>query len=257
MKYAFSVIGIIVLLFSGTARCGQQTAADGSATSASTARPSTRTSANEAINPKETLDPPICRMETTDVSNAPCSLKLSVGAKARYFARHSFAPGALASPLFTAGPELAKPPIHYPTQWRDGVGAFGRLYGDALAFQTAAQTGRFLTGVAFHEDPRYSASTNRNPLARVIHAIAFTAFDKSDSGHATFAISNFVGAASAGLVGTAYLPTGYNDRSHAVSRMGIMFGSFAATNLASEFSPELRWLGKRLHLPHLMLGTDR
>ena len=239
MKYGFLIIGMMALLFSGAALHGQQTGAG---------------SVDDAVNPKKAPDPCSCQLETKDV-NALCSSRLSVSAKALYFWRRSFSPGAFVSPLFTAGPELVKPPIHYPKPWRDDGAAFGRLYGDALAFQTAAQTGRFLTGLAFHEDPRYASSANQNPLARALHAIAFTAVDKSDSGHATFAIANFVGAASAGLVGTTYLPAGYNDSSHALDRMGIALASFAASNLASEFSPELRKVGKRLHLPHLILGT--
>ena len=88
-----------------------------------------------------------------------------------------------------------------------------------------------------------------------MHAVVFTAFDRSDSGHTTFALSNFVASASAGFVGNAYLPRGYNDTSHAVSRMGIEFGSLAITNLAQEFTPEFRWLGKKMHLPGFMLPS--
>ena len=253
MKSAFLIVGIVPLLFSNTALYGQQTVENSPTGAVCRARLTLPASANEAVDLKDTCDPS-SRIEMTGVSNGLCAGRLGFGGKARYFAQHSFTPGAFATPLFTVAPELAKPPVRYPRQWRDGIGAFGRLYGDALAFQTAAQTGRFLTGVAFHEDPRYSSSTNRNPLARAIHAIAFTALDKSDSGRTTFALSNFVGAASAGLVGGAYLPAGYNDRNHALSRTSIAFGSFAAANLASEFSPELRWVGKRLHLPRLMLG---
>ena len=192
--------------------------------------------------------------------DAPCAVVetrnsgLDFSEKLRYFRDHSFGPGVFFSPLFTAGPEIANPPAHYPKQWRQGTAAFGRLYGDALAFQTAAQTGRFLTGAAFHEDPRYSRSTSHNPVMRTIHATVFTAFDKSDSGHTTLALSNFAGAASAGFVGNAYLPSGYNDASHAVARTGIAFGSFAFTNLAVEFSPELRRIGRGLHLPKFLLS---
>jgi hypothetical protein len=135
-----------------------------------------------------------------------------------------------------------------------GAAAFGRLYGDALAFQTAAQTGRFLTGAALHEDPRYSRSTSHNQLIRTMHAIVFTAFDRSDSGHTTLALSNVAGAASAGFVGNAYLPRGYNDTSHAVTRTGIAFGSFGLTNLGIEFSPELRRITRGLHLPTFLVS---
>jgi hypothetical protein len=129
------------------------------------------------------------------------------------------------------------------------------LYGDALAFQTTAQTGKFLTGVVFHEDPRYSASSSRNPFERALHAVAFTAFDRSDSGRTTFAFSNFAASTSAGFVGNAYLPHEYNDTRHAVSRMGLEFGSLAVTNLAQEFNPEFRWLGKKMHLPGFIVPS--
>jgi hypothetical protein len=88
-----------------------------------------------------------------------------------------------------------------------------------------------------------------------MHAVVFTAFDRSDSGRTTFAISNFLASASAGFVGNAYLPHGYNDTSHAVSRMGIEFGSIAVSNLAQEFTPEFRRLGQRMHLPGFMLPS--
>ena len=181
---------------------------------------------------------------------------LDFAGKARYFAGHSFGLSAFIGPLLWSAPILAKPPAHYPQDWRQGAGALGRLYGDALSFQTTAQTAKFLTGAALHEDPRYSVSSSRNPFARAMHAMAFTAFEKSDSDDTTLAVSNLVASVSAGLVGNAYLPPGYNDRSHAVSRMGIEFGSFAITNLAQEFTPEFRWLGKRLHLPSFMLPTS-
>ena len=180
---------------------------------------------------------------------------LDFSGKARYFAGQSFGPGALVAPLLWSAPVLAKPPDHYPKDWRHGAGAMGRLYVNALTFQTTAQTGKFLTAAVFHEDPRYWTSSSRNPFVRAMHAIAFAAFARSDSGRTTVAISNFVASASAGFVGNAYLPNGYSDTSHAFNRMAIEFSSFAVTNLAQEFTPEFRRLGKRLHLPGFMLPS--
>jgi len=238
MKYGFWFICMVTLVLAAGSLRGQEV--------------------EKGINAAPALpDPPLPAVSHDD---APCALvetcnsRLDFSEKLRYFSDHSFGPGAFFSPLFTAGPEIANPPAHYPKQWRQGAAAFGRLYGDALAFQTAAQTGRFLTGAAFHEDPRYSRSTSHNPVMRTMHAMVFTAFDKSDSGHTTLALSNFAGAASAGFVGNAYLPSGYNDASHAVTRTGIAFGSFALTNLAVEFSPELRRIGRDLHLPKFLLS---
>jgi hypothetical protein len=123
------------------------------------------------------------------------------------------------------------------------------LYGDALALQTVQQTSRFLTGLALHEDLRYFAAAGRNPFRRSLHAITFAAFDRSDSGRTTVAVSNFLSSAAAGFVGNAYLPRGYNDSSHAVTRMEFQFGFIVVENLVEEFRPELRQLRRTLHLP--------
>lgn len=179
----------------------------------------------------------------------PCGGHLDSRRKTDCFAHRSFRIGTFIGPLFKAVPEFAKAPARYPTQWRKGPAAFGRLYGDALALETVEQTGRFLTGLALHEDLRYSPAASSNPLRRALHAITFAAFDRSDSGRMTLAASNFVGAAAGGFVGNAYLPRGYDGTSHAVRRMGSQFGFIVAENLVIEFSPELRKMRKALRLP--------
>ncbi len=117
----------------------------------------------------------------------------------------------------------------------------------------AAQSGKFLAEIAFREDPRYLASSSENIFSRAMHALIFTAFNRSDSGRTTIALSNFAASASAGFVGTSYLPRGYGDVNHAVNRMAIEFGSMAVGNLAQEFTPEFRHLGRKLHAPNFML----
>src|SRR5215831_8208813 len=174
--------------------------------------------------------------------NDPCGGHLDSRRKAGCFAHRSLSVGTFVGSLFTAVPEFMKPPAGYPTQWRKGPAAFGRLYGDALALETAQQTSRFLTGLGLHEDLRYSPAGSRNPLRRAVHAITFAAFDRSDSGRTMLAASNFLGSAAGGFVGNAYLPSGYNDTSHAVKRMGFQFGFIVAANLVNEFRPELRQL---------------
>jgi hypothetical protein len=256
VKSFVSFVAVVPLLVSGVALHGQQARAD--AVELGDAQLEAPMPAGPSAR---TVDLVEARELFHDVNDSRCPSdvlschRLGFAGKVRYFAVHSFGPGAFVGPLVWSAPILAKPPVHYPQDWRQGAGALGRLYGDALALQTTAQTGKFLMGAAFHEDPRYSASSSRNPFERTLHAIAFTAFDRSDSGHATFAVSNFAASASAGFVGNAYLPHGYNDTSHAVIRMGLEFGSLAVTNLMQEFNPEFRWLGKKMHLPGFMLPS--
>lgn len=50
-------------------------------------------------------------------------------------------------------------------------------------------------------------------------------------------------------MGNVCLPRGYDDTSHAVTRMGIQFGFIVAENLVTEFRPQLREMRKALRLP--------
>jgi hypothetical protein len=256
VKFSVWFVAAIAFLFSGSTLQGQEAHVGGISPDALLDALALQNPSEKPADLKDGADLFHHDTDVTSSFNAPRSNRPDFAAKAEYFAYHSFGPGAIVGPLFWSALELARPPAHFPKDWRQGAGAFGRLYCGALAFQTAAQTGRFLTGAAFHEDPRYWRSSSLNPFARAMHAIAFTAFGKSDSGHTTLALSNFVASASAGFVGNAYLPRGYSDTTHAVNRMGIEFGSLAITNLAEEFTPEFRRLGNRLRLPGFMLPSN-
>jgi hypothetical protein len=166
------------------------------------------------------------------------SRSLSFGDKFAIYVHQTFGPPALIFPAFKAGMGMASPTKHYPREWKDGAGAFGRLYGDSIATVTSQRTARFLTGVALHEDPRYLRSSSKNPFLRTGHALVFTFIDKTDSGRNTFAFSNFAGAAAGGFVGNAYLPHGYNDLTHAEQRMAFQFAGIAIQNIAAEFQPQ-------------------
>ena len=173
---------------------------------------------------------------------------LSFSDKFTIYTHQTFGPPALILPAFKAGMGMANPTKHYPREWKDGAGAFGRLYGDSIATVTSQRTARFLTGVALHEDPRYVRSTSKNPLLRTTHALAFTLIDKTDSGRNTIAFSNFAGAAAGGFVGRAYLPHGYSDLTHAEQRMVFQFMSIAIQNIAAEFQPQWGPLVRKLRI---------
>jgi hypothetical protein len=166
------------------------------------------------------------------------SRSLSFGDKFTIYTHQTFGPPAVILPAFRVGIGMANPTKHYPREWKDGAGAFGRQYGDSIATVTSQRTARFLTGVALHEDPRYVRSNSKNPLLRTGHALVFTFIDKTDSGRNTIAFSNFAGAAAGGFVGNAYLPRGYNDLTHAEQRMAFQFAGIAIQNIAAEFQPQ-------------------
>jgi hypothetical protein len=170
------------------------------------------------------------------------------------YAHKSFGPPALILPAFGAGLGMINPPSKYPKEWKDGAGAFGRNYGYRLADRTSRDTAQFLTGALLREDPRYLRSTSTNPLARTVHALAFTIFDKTDSGRTTFAASNFAAAAAGGFVGMGILPHGYNDITHAEQHMASEFLQIGIGNVLTEFEPQWGPWAKKLRIPKLLPG---
>jgi hypothetical protein len=155
-------------------------------------------------------------------------------------------------PAIGAGFGMIHTKSTYPKDWNDGPGAFGRRYGDSLARGTSRSTAQVMTEILLHEDPRYSRSTSTGALARTFHALAFTLFDKTDSGKTTLAVSNFAGAAADGFVGMAYLPAGFNDITHAGQRATASIGEVAVRNILVEFEPEWGPLYQKLHIPKIL-----
>ena len=161
----------------------------------------------------------------------------------------AFGPRALMRPALSAGFRMLRPRERYPREWKDGAGAFGRNYGDALAARTSELTARYLVGALLHEDFRYRPSASKSPVIRIAHAIAYTFVDRSDAGNSRLAVANFAAAGANGLVRMAYLPPGYNDISHAGTGAMITFGQLAGQNLAREFAPDLFRSTRKFHLP--------
>ena len=147
---------------------------------------------------------------------------------------------------------MLHPPKDYPRDWEDGGGAFGRWYGEQIAASTTNRTAAFLAEVALHEDPRYVPSGSTNGLVRTLHAVAFTFVDRTDSGHKTFAFSNFAGAAAGGFAGMGLLPDGLNDVTHAEQRALRGLAMAAIRNLAMEYRPEWERLLHKTRIPRTL-----
>jgi hypothetical protein len=179
---------------------------------------------------------------------------LTIQEKFVIYAHKSFGPPAVILPALGAGLGMLNPPSKYPKDWKDGPAAFGRNYGYRLADRTSRKTAQFLTGAFLHEDPRYLRSTSTNPLIRTIHALAFTVFDKTDSGRTTFAASNFASAAAGGFVGMGILPHGYNDVTHAEQHMASEFLQIGIGNVLTEFEPQWGPWAKKLRIPKILPG---
>jgi hypothetical protein len=173
----------------------------------------------------------------------------------------SFSPSAFAFPAAEASLTLAHPPSHYPHDWRVGPGGLGRNYGADLARHTTGGLTHFSTAAILREDPRYYPSASANPARRLVHSLAFTLLDRSNSGRRTIAFSNLAGSAAAGFVGMAIYPDGFNDTAHACQQAAFEMSAFAAHNVLAEFSPEVTRMLHKLHFPDRAVAqltvTDR
>lgn len=170
-----------------------------------------------------------------------------------YYARHTFSPGTVIYSALIAGYKMALPPDHYPAEWRQGAGGYGRFYGDTVAQAVIPASGKFVVGLLDHEDPRYwpSSSKRKSVLKRTGHAIWFTVVDRSTSGNRMPAFSNLAGAVAGGYFGTLYRPRGYDDAVHAGQSASIGIGLFAVQNVLGEFAPEVKLVFKKLHVPEV------
>jgi hypothetical protein len=198
---------------------------------------------------KTQANPPGQQAAGISAKTKPSREKLNIAGKFKYFAVESFRPGSLVIAGLYSAYDLANPPKSYPREWRQGIGGFGRNYGDFMASWTAVQGGKFLIATVVREDPRYLPSTSKNIFARSLHALTFVFVDKSDNGHNRIAVSNFAGALAGGFVGNTYLPDGFRNVSHAEARSALALTGFATSNLADEFQPELKGWAKKLHIP--------
>lgn len=188
----------------------------------------------------QAVDPPATFGVAQDQRKSKHDQRLGLRGKLGYYMTETyFNPAVVTAPALRAGIRIANPPSHYPLEWKQGSEAFGRNYGDAFAERVTFHTAQALTGIITREDPRYEPSSSHNVLARSFHALAFTFVDRSDSGHPMPAVSNFVGAAAGGFVGNAYLPSGFDNLTHAGQRATVRFGFAAGGNLFREFVPQM------------------
>ena len=178
---------------------------------------------------------------------------MDLGDKFKFFIEPAFGPRAIFSTAVRTGIRMADPPKGYPEEWHSGIGAYGRLYGDSFARNGAESIGRFSTATLLHEDPRYRRSASTFVPMRIAHALSYTFVDRTDGGSLTPAISNFAGAAANGFVGNLYLPTGFDNLTHAGQRSVAAFGGLAGQNLFQEFAPDLGHALRKIHVPHIPL----
>jgi hypothetical protein len=184
---------------------------------------------------------------------AAVPVTMTIAQKVAFLGKPAFGPRVLLMTTAPAAIQMAGSRRHYPHEWRAGVGAYGRNYGNDFARNAATSVGSLSVDILLREDPRYTSSESTAVFARIAHALAFTFVNRTDGGRSMPAIANFAGAAAGGYIGNAYLPDGWNDAVHGGQRSELIFAGMAGQNVLKEFAPELGRALKKLHIPSVPL----
>lgn len=127
-----------------------------------------------------------------------------------------------------------------PKEWGQGAGAYGKRL--ASTFGSSAIHGALAFGLdsTLHQDPRYFRSNSAGFWRRAGHALRGTILTRTDSGGETLSTWRLGSAYGAAFLSNQWYP----DRLNTV-RLGVQQGSLRlafdfASNLGSEFWPDLR-----------------
>ena len=127
------------------------------------------------------------------------------------------------------------------SSWGQGMKGFGKRYAAALGDQTIGplmSTGVFPT--LFHEDPRYFQLGKGGFKHRFAYSMERLIVARSDSGHAQFNYSEFVGNAAAAGLSNIYYPAQDRNVAGNVSRYATQIAVDALGNFLKEFWPDMK-----------------
>jgi hypothetical protein len=153
------------------------------------------------------------------------------------FVRRSVEPTALGKSLFTASIAQWR---DSPTEWGQGMDAFGHRYGHRLATR-ACEEGIGLAGsLLLHQDPRYFRSGQEGIWRRTRHAILHTLRTRTDEGDWTFPGWRMAANYGSQFISNSWRPDRENTVNDALRRGTISVGYDMASNVFKEFWPDIK-----------------
>lgn len=121
-----------------------------------------------------------------------------------------------------------------------GLAGYARRYSTGVADQVI---GNMLTeGIMpslLHEDPRYFRMATGTGWHRLGYALTRTLVTRTDSGHARFNYSEFIGNGMDAAIGNAYYPDGRHLGDN-VQRCFTQIGTDTLSNVIKEFWPDVK-----------------
>lgn len=126
-----------------------------------------------------------------------------------------------------------------PSEWGQGWGAYGKRFGNNMAYNGVRQTITFGGGLALHEDTRYFASRSKGFWPRTKHALVSTFTARHPDGKQKFAVSSVAGVIGAASISSVWAPSSWKGIDNISQNAGVSFAFTAGFNVVREFLPDI------------------
>ena len=127
-----------------------------------------------------------------------------------------------------------------PEEWGQGARGYGRRFASTAGTSAIRETLAFGLDSTLHQDPRYFRSLSRGFWRRAAHALRGTILTPTDRGGETLSAWRLGSAYGAAFLSNQWYPDRLNTFGRCMTRGSLGIGVDFATNLASEFWPDLK-----------------
>jgi hypothetical protein len=162
---------------------------------------------------------------------------LNVTDKLNYQIRQSVGPLALLGDAVYAG---ILQEADTPAEWGQGGSAYGKRFGVTVACSGIHSVLAFGLDSTLHEDPRYFRSGAGGFFRRTGHALRGTMLTHTDSGAETLSLWRLGSDYGAAYLADEWYPGRLNTVRLGLSEGSLQMAFDLASNLASEFGPDLK-----------------
>jgi hypothetical protein len=162
---------------------------------------------------------------------------LDAMSKLNFHAQSVFSPLSLAETAAYAGILQG---LDTPKEWGQGAGAYGERFASALGGSAIHGALAFGLDSTLHQDPRYYRSRDTGFWRRTAHAFRGTILTHTDSGGETLSTWRLGGDYGAAFLSNEWYPARLNTVRLGALQGSLHFGFDFASNLGSEFWPDIR-----------------
>ena len=127
-----------------------------------------------------------------------------------------------------------------PTEWGQGGSGYGKRFASTAACSGIHSALAFGLDSTLHEDPRYFRSAGGGFWRRTGHAFRGTILTRTDQGTETLSIWRLGSAYGAAYLSNQWYPGRLNTVGLGFAEGSLQLGFDLASNLASEFWPDLK-----------------